>query len=266
MSCIVSVERKSDESSSISKYEVTAYRADAAWGLGPLEFELDRKSILTDFEKLLPVIMTSSIRFRSVIKFEEIQKDPLDTLIALGKRTYSALSVDVRQAIKSADSIHLFTNEIEIPWELMHGDENFISLKKPFGISPMIKTRYPERQLGKKVGRLRALIVVDTKNNLPQTRYETEKIISLMADNAKVDHMVLKGNEATYSRVRYLLQKDYFDIIHVAAHAKYEHTTPEDSGVPNTPLQGTKQNESGELGRTFQRIREQFGCIRTRTI
>lgn len=59
MSCSIIVDRKSQEPNAISKYEIIAHRADIAGALGPLEFELERKSILTDFEELLPAIMAS---------------------------------------------------------------------------------------------------------------------------------------------------------------------------------------------------------------
>jgi hypothetical protein len=50
MSFIVSVDRKSQCPDAICKYEVHAYRPDAVWGIGPFDFELDRKSILNDFQ------------------------------------------------------------------------------------------------------------------------------------------------------------------------------------------------------------------------
>ena len=43
---------KSQEHNVISKYEVIAQRADISGALGPLEFEMERNSILIDFEVL----------------------------------------------------------------------------------------------------------------------------------------------------------------------------------------------------------------------
>jgi hypothetical protein len=45
--------------------------------------------------------MASSTRFRSALKFDLIQEEPLDTLIRVGKKIYSSLNADVRQAIES---------------------------------------------------------------------------------------------------------------------------------------------------------------------
>jgi CHAT domain-containing protein len=74
-------------------------------------------------------------------------------------------------------------------------------------------------------------MIVDTKNNLPLIRYETQKIQSLMEENAKVDLVVLEGEKATYGNVRRYLQEEYFDIVHVASHAGFEQDKPDESGV-----------------------------------
>jgi hypothetical protein len=88
MSWILRVDRRhGDEPSGISKYEVDAFRTNPSWAsAGPDELELNRKLILSDFEKILPMIMTSSIRFRSVIKFHIQKEEPIDLLAAIGKK------------------------------------------------------------------------------------------------------------------------------------------------------------------------------------
>lgn len=69
--------------------------------------------------------------------------------------------------------------------------------------------------------RLRVLFIVDSNDDLPQTKSETEKIISLLSQNNRVDCYVLEGRKATYEEVRSILTKEYFDILHVATHAKF---------------------------------------------
>ncbi len=231
MSFILSVDRKSQCPDVVCKYEVHGYRTDAAWGIGPFDFELERKTILSDFQGLLPAIMASSTRFRSALKFDQIQEEPIDTLIRVGKKLYSSLNPDVTQAIELSSSVHLFTNEIEVPWEIMHSSEQFLSLNKPFGISPLFKRSFSEQPRERKPGRLRILMIVDTKNNLSLTRYETQKIQSLMKENGRADLVVLEGDRATYGNVRRYLQEEYFDIVHVASHAGFEQDKPEESGV-----------------------------------
>jgi hypothetical protein len=97
MSFIVSVDRKSQCPDAICKYEVHAYRPDAAWGIGPFDFELERKAILNDFHGLLPAIMASSTRFRSALKFdqnqEEASSNQTDLLL---KKTDEKIPLDIR--------------------------------------------------------------------------------------------------------------------------------------------------------------------------
>jgi hypothetical protein len=112
--------------------------------------------------------LASSTRFRSALKFEQIQEEPLDTLVRVGKKLYSSLNPDVRQAIELSSSVHLFTNEIEVPWEIMYSGEQFLSLNKPFGISPLFKRSYSEQQSERKTGRLRILMIVRIiRGNIP---------------------------------------------------------------------------------------------------
>ena len=119
-----------DEPSDISKYEVDGFRANPSWAsVGPDELELNRKVILSDFEKILPIIMSSSIRFRFVIKFPIQDQEPIDLLAAIGKKIYLNLSTEVKETLKGASSIHLVTNDVTIPWEIMHDGEEFVGLK-----------------------------------------------------------------------------------------------------------------------------------------
>jgi CHAT domain-containing protein len=143
------------------------------------------------------------------------------------------LSAEIKETLKGANSIHLVTNDVTIPWEIMHDGEEFLGLKYPFGISPMIKRQDLERE-PKRNAKLKVLFIVDTRNNLPRTRDEIQKIFSLMAKNVKsnrIEYVFLKGEEATRSHISSLLQKQYFDIIHVATHAKFDPTNSAETGI-----------------------------------
>ena len=47
----------------------------------------------------------------------------------------------------------------------------------------------------------------------------------------KIEYVFLKGEEATRSHIGNLLQKQYFDIIHVATHAKFDPTNSAETGI-----------------------------------
>ena len=100
MSWILRVDRsQGDDSSGISKYEVDGFRANPSWAsVGPSELKLNRNVILLDFERVLPIIMTSSIRFRSFTKFPTQYEEPIDLLAAIGKKLYLASNAKTNYA------------------------------------------------------------------------------------------------------------------------------------------------------------------------
>jgi hypothetical protein len=226
LSWFLRVIRKPSETPTAHTYEVDAFRNSGANSFGPLEFKLDRDSILSDFKKLIPSIWTSSIRLGSV--YEQIQYEPLELVIALGQKIYFALNPEVREVINASYSIHLYTSDIEIPWEIMHDGLDFVSITRSFGIGLASRKRISERET-QMIGRLSILMIVDPENNLPKAQEETNKIISLLNDNIKVDTTILQGKEATYSAVRSRLAKESFDILHVAAHTQFNPTKPKES-------------------------------------
>jgi CHAT domain-containing protein len=110
---------------------------------------------------------------------------------------------------------------MDIPWEMLHTGEAFLSLNCSLGISPLSKSRNVLRE-SKQMQQLRVLFIVDSKDDLPQTRSETERIISLLSQNSRVDCFVLEGKKATYGEVTSVLLNENFDILHVATHAIFD--------------------------------------------
>ena len=73
------------------------------------------------------------------------------------------------------------------------------------------------------------LFIVDTKDNLPQTRLETRSITSMLGDNkikVKVAYDILEGKKVTYNSVRNYIIKQNLDIVHVAGHAEFDAQIP----------------------------------------
>ena len=84
----------------------------------------------------------------------------------------------------------------------------------------------------KKTHKLKVLFIVDTKDNLPQTRSEVRSITSMLGNNnIKVDYDILEGKKATYNRVRNYILMQNLDIVHVAAHTEFDESNFHDSGV-----------------------------------
>ena len=100
--------------SSYTKYKVTAYREGVAGKLS-LELQLDRKSIVSDFQELLSDISGESRKLsrpRSLQKFSELAEDPLQSIFSIGTKIYSALDVDLKNTINDAENIHIMTDVI----------------------------------------------------------------------------------------------------------------------------------------------------------
>lgn len=234
MSWTIRIQRSS-EYSSYTKYKVTAYREqqDVPSKLSS-EFELDRKAIVGDFQRLLPDISGESLRFRSLQKFADLT--PLQSIFSIGTRIYSALGVGLKNTIRGAESIHIMTDDLEVPWEIMGEDEELICLKCSCGISPFIKRdKLPPKS--EKTRKLKVLFIVDTKDNLQQTRSEVQSITSMMgSNNIKVDYDILEGKKATYNRVRNYILMQNLDIVHVAAHTQFDSNLGNSGVVLNDDL------------------------------
>lgn len=207
--------QRSLKHSSHNKYEVSAYREGLAGELSS-ELQLDREAIISEFQRLLPNISGESHRFRSLQKFADLTEDPLQTIFSIGTKIYSALDMELKNTINDAESIHIMTDDLEVPWEIMGNFEEPICLKYSFGISPLIRRDELPIKL-EKTRKLRVLFIVDTKDNLPQTRSETRSITSMLGgNNIKVAYDLLEGKKATYSSVRNYIIKQNLDIVHVA--------------------------------------------------
>jgi CHAT domain len=216
------IAQTSNERPPLHKYNITAYRSGTA-GAIKSEFEIDKEAIINDFRELLPFI--SGIRFRSLQKLE-LSDDPVQLVSSIKKRMRLALGDDINSAIDSAESIHIITDDLEIPWEMIGKDNETYDLRYPLGISALSKRRFLANRFNN-LHSTNILFIIDTKSNLPQTRSEIQNIIRDFEERntntiSEVNYVILKGNDATYSNVRRLLLQQYFDIIHVAAHTEPE--------------------------------------------
>jgi hypothetical protein len=232
MSCTIHVQGPSEYL--YTKYKVSAYREGEAESSSvekvEAEFELDRKTIVGDFQRLLPYISGEIPRFRSLSKFADLE-DPLQSIFSIGARIYSALPEDLN-VIEDAKSIHIKTDDLEMPWEVMGEGEEPICLKYSCGVSPLnLKRDRPPAALGK-ARNLKVLFIVDTKCNLPQTREEIRSITSVKcAKDIRVRYRIIEGKDAKYISIRDYIKDNKLDIIHVAAHAEFNESNPGGSGI-----------------------------------
>ena len=135
----------------------------------------------------------------------------------------------------SACSFTITTNDLELPWELMHDGEDFLCVKRPVGRMPMGRA-FPRRvRFRDRVGnRLRFLLIyADPGGNLGKAKLEVESIERALKDKWKerIEVQTLIGSEATGTAMNDALRRGAFDVIHYAGHAAFERQDPELSGL-----------------------------------
>lgn len=166
---------------------------------------------------------------------EDISTSEIDLgeiLTKLGQIIYrSYVPPRARDYLRSLKSefLEVSTNDIEIPWELMHDGNQFLSLKYAMGRTVqtkiMIPTRHPEVR-----GKIDILFISDPLDNLPQAREEVKIIqekLQKYVDAFEID--ILKGRDATVDKLIEKLLSRNFEIIHYAGHVEYNPDRPEES-------------------------------------
>ena len=134
-----------------------------------------------------------------------------------------------------ACSFTITTNDLELPWELMHDGEDFLCVKRPVGRMPMGRAFPRRKQFRSPVAdRIRFLLVyADPHGNLGRARIEVESIERALKDKwqERIEVQSLMASEATGRAMNDALRGGGFDVIHYAGHAAFEREEPELSGL-----------------------------------
>ncbi|MBI1850302.1 MAG: CHAT domain-containing protein [Planctomycetes bacterium] len=131
-------------------------------------------------------------------------------------------------------SLTITTNDLELPWELMHANGRFLCADRPVARLPMGRS-FPRIQNARPRGKKRFLLIyADPEGNLSAAKKEVDAIeISLNSgwsrDEIEVD--VLRREEATGDRLNNALLSGRYDVIHYAGHAAFDQENHELSGL-----------------------------------
>ncbi len=151
-----------------------------------------------------------------------------EEFIELGELMYANfLPLRVRAWLSKANGgLAIITNEPSIPWEIMHDGTEFIGINRAIGRSLILghaMEREPQARRDKNQReKLRALIIVDPTEDLPEARKEATILFSWLTQTMgdRVDTpKVLAGKEASIALVSRGLLHGY-DIILYAGHIK----------------------------------------------
>jgi hypothetical protein len=132
-------------------------------------------------------------------------------------------------------SLVLTTNDLELPWELLHDGDEFICLTRPMGRMVMGRVQPREKRPAPRNPKLRFLVVyADPNQNIPEAKKEVESIASALRTKWK-DRIVVdawtKPEEVTGDRFNDALLDGRYDVNHYAGHASFNPDHPELSGL-----------------------------------
>jgi hypothetical protein len=153
----------------------------------------------------------------------------------LGGEMFSLiLPTAIRDYILDANySVTITTNDLELPWELMHRRETFLCLDRPIARMPMAAA-FPRRPgprppLNKQLRFL--LIGADGRGELPGVQREIDRIktalLTEFGDSIEV-HTYCSPDARSRVLVNALKQGRY-DVIHYAGHAAFDRSAPHSS-------------------------------------
>lgn len=157
-------------------------------------------------------------------------EDQIQNLYSMGKLLYTMfLPVPIQKHLEDIkDPLILQTNDNEIPWELLHDDKEFLSLKVPIGRK--LRSREVTRiNPVTKRDKVRFLFIANPTGDLDSAEEEVEFIKSNLGPEIDVD--VLKGSEATNASILSAFQSGNYDVIHYAGHAEFNPKSPDESAL-----------------------------------
>jgi CHAT domain len=158
--------------------------------------------------------------------------DPAERLERIGRLIYSLLIPDAMQQL--IDDIRgpltVTSNDLELPWELMHDGNEFLCLQRPFARMPVGQT-FP-RRTRRRMPAARAiwnvlLVHSDPAGDLSDSRAEITEIERVLRElPVWVNIEVLAGERATRNELTHHLSSGRYDLIHYAGHAGFDLAEP----------------------------------------
>lgn len=137
------------------------------------------------------------------------------------------------EKLKNIESefVRISTDDVEIPWELLHDGEEFFSLKNAVGRTVEAKTTIPDRERPD-LSRTRILLVGNPTCDLEGAEEEVDILADMFESMNGVEFDMLKREEATSENLIFdHLKKKFYDIIHYAGHTKFKEAKPEESMI-----------------------------------
>jgi hypothetical protein len=160
-----------------------------------------------------------------------------EQLRSMGDLMYRFFVPDPIQRLlaESDSSFSITTNDLELPWELMHDGDDFLCVKRPVGRMPMGRAFPRKVRMRERVADRIAFLLVhaDPVGNLPSAEAEVRSIERALTDRwqKRIEIKTLIGPQTTGGALNQALLEGTFDVIHYAGHAAFESKNPDLSGL-----------------------------------
>jgi CHAT domain-containing protein len=162
------------------------------------------------------------------------EKIPDAELKHIGKLMYNLLVPNGMQRLLEETTpcpLTVSSNDLELPWELMHDQTDFLCVKRPFARMPVGKT-YPRHTRWIPPNRTAwnmLLIHSDPYDNLRDSHAEITEIQQIFNGLPQVNATLLDGDQATGRLLTRHLSDGRYDLIHYAGHAGFDLAEPDQS-------------------------------------
>lgn len=190
----------------------------------------DMRKAIDDLTTVINVLFGAQGTLRGEMP-EVPENQALDSLSELGDIMYRLfLPTVVQRHLRKVESpILIASNDLELPWELMYPENDFLCLRAPVGRMPMMRD-FPRRNKYNREDKLRFLFIANPTGDLPATEKEVEWIADRLSDEpATVE--IWRGDEVTGLKLHRALASGRYDVIHYSGHAFFNPENPDESGL-----------------------------------
>lgn len=194
--------------------------------------EKNKQNISSSIYNYVNSISKLQVRWKDI--FEELQK--MEIKIPDLKESWNTIyrlyiPENIRENIEKLqtnESLIIKTDEQEIPWEIMHDNNNFLSLKHPISRKIMTRENIRKNKITKNK-KVKILFITNPTNDLEWTETEIHHINKQIWNKANIT--IISWEQANSAKILSLLWQDYWDVIHYSWHAFFDNNNPDNSWI-----------------------------------
>ncbi len=194
--------------------------------------EKNKQNITSSIYNYVNSVSKLQVRWKDL--FEELQKMEIKIpdLKESGNTIYRLyIPENIRENLEKQsanETLIIKTDEQEIPWEIMHDNNNFLSLKHPISRKIMTRESIRKNKITKNK-KASILFITNPTGDLEWSEKETINIAKKIEHKAEIT--IVSWTEANSAKIFSLLWQDHWDIIHYSGHAFFDKTNPENSSI-----------------------------------